>query len=113
MTNVLLAITACPTPESAEILASALVSEGLAACVNQLPGVQSTYMWQGKLQRDSEILLLIKTAATQFEALETRLKALHPYELPELVAVPVTAGSEAYLYWVCKNVAPTPEPGAD
>ncbi len=109
MTDILLALTTCPTAESAETLATALVGEGLAACVNQLPGVQSTYMWQGKLQRDGEILLLIKTTAARMAALETRLKALHPYELPELIAVPVNAGSEAYLDWVRQNVASTPD----
>lgn len=103
MTDVLLAFTTCPTAESAEILATAVVSEGLAACVNQLPGVQSTYIWQGKLQRDQEILLLIKTTTAQWETLETRLKALHPYELPELIAVPVCAGSTPYLNWIRHN----------
>lgn len=105
MTDILLALTTCPTPENAETLATTLVSEGLAACVNQLPGVHSTYLWQGQLQRDSEILLLIKTTATQLAPLEIRLKALHPYELPELIAIPVCAGSLPYLDWVRQNTA--------
>ena len=106
-TEIVVAFTTCPTPESAETLATTLVSEGLAACVNQLPGVQSTYIWQGKLQRDNEILLLIKTTAGRMAAVETRLKSLHPYELPELIAVPVSVGSTAYLDWVRKSVEPT------
>lgn len=103
MTDILLAVTTCPTPESAEKLATAVVSEGLAACVNQLPGTLSTYMWQGKLHRDTEVVLLIKTTVTQMGALESRLKALHPYELPELIAVPVCAGSTPYLDWIRQN----------
>ncbi len=105
MTDILLALTTCPSAESAELIASALVTEGLAACVNQLPGTHSTYLWQGRLHRDSEVLLLIKTTSSQFATLETRLKALHPYELPELIAVPVCAGSQPYLDWVRQNTA--------
>ncbi len=105
MTNILIAFTTCPTAESAETLATALVSEGLAACVNQLAGVKSTYIWQGQLHRDNEILMLIKTTSDRLPALEARLKALHPYELPELIAVPVCAGSAPYLDWIRHNVA--------
>jgi len=105
MTNVLLALTTCPTEECAELIATALVTEGLAACVNQLPGIQSTYMWQGKLQNDREIQLVIKTTQQQWATLEARLKALHPYELPELIAVPVCTGSQSYLDWVRQNTA--------
>ena len=105
MTDILLAFTTCPSPESAELIANALVIEGLAACVNQVPGVQSTYIWQGKLQTDREIQLVIKTTQQQWATLETRLKALHPYELPELIAIPVCAGSQSYLDWVRQNTA--------
>ncbi len=105
MTDVLLALTTCPDSESAELIANSLVTEGLAACVNQVPGVKSTYIWQGKPQNDREIQLVIKTTQQQWATLESRLKALHPYELPELIAVPVCAGSQSYLDWVRQNTA--------
>ncbi|MFC5742684.1 divalent-cation tolerance protein CutA [Dyella tabacisoli] len=98
--TVLLCYCTCPDAASAQMLADALVGESLAACVNQLTGVVSTYRWQGAVTTDSEILLLIKTTAARFEALKTRLLQLHPYELPELIAVPVERGHTAYLDWV-------------
>jgi len=97
---VLLCYCTCPDPASAQNLADALVGEGLAACVNRIPGVHSTYRWKGKVVTDSEELLMIKTTAQRFAALKERLLALHPYELPELIAVPVAQGHEAYLDWV-------------
>ena len=102
---VLLCYCTCPDPASAARLAEALVEERLAACVNRLPGVSSTYRWEGKLATDVEALLLIKTTAARFEALKARLLELHPYELPELIAVPVERGHEAYLDWVRAGVA--------
>jgi len=97
---VLLCYCTCPDPASAQHLAEALVHEGLAACVNHLPGIRSTYRWQGKVTSDSEELLMIKTTVARFPALKERVLALHPYELPELIAVPVAHGHEAYLDWV-------------
>ncbi len=101
---VLLCYCTCPDTASAQTLADALVGEGLAACVNQLPGVRSTYRWQGKVMTESEVLLLIKTTETRFAALKERLLALHPYEVPELIAVPVAQGHAAYLDWVRTSV---------
>jgi periplasmic divalent cation tolerance protein len=100
---VLLCYCTCPDAASAQAIAAALVGERLAACVNRLPGVASTYRWQGEIVTDSEELLLIKTTAARFEALQARLLALHPYELPELVAVPVERGHATYLDWVRTN----------
>jgi periplasmic divalent cation tolerance protein len=97
---VLLCYCTCPNAESARHLAQALVRERLAACVNCIPGIRSTYRWQGEVTTDSEELLLIKTTASCFEALKERVLALHPYELPELIAVPVERGHAAYLDWV-------------
>jgi periplasmic divalent cation tolerance protein len=97
---ILLCYCTCPNAESAKHLAEALVGESLAACVNRIPGIQSTYRWKGEVTTDAEELLLIKTTAEQFEALKERLLALHPYELPELIAVPVERGHAAYLDWV-------------
>ncbi|WP_049623108.1 divalent-cation tolerance protein CutA [Frateuria defendens] len=101
---VLLCYCTCPDAASAAAIAETLVAEGLAACVNRLPGIASTYRWQGRVVTDSEELLLIKTTAARFEALKARLLALHPYELPELVAVPVERGHAAYLDWVRAGV---------
>jgi periplasmic divalent cation tolerance protein len=98
--NILLCYCTCPNAESAKHLAEALVGESLAACVNCIPGIQSTYRWKGEVTTDVEELLLIKTTAERFEALKERLLALHPYELPELIAVPVERGLAAYLDWV-------------
>ena len=100
MSQILLCYCTCPDPEAASQLAERLVGESLAACINCLPGVTSVYRWEGKVTRDSEVLLLIKTTADRFETLKARLLELHPYELPELIAVPVERGHEAYLAWV-------------
>ena len=97
---VLLCYCSCPDAASARALAEAVVGEGLAACVNHLSGVRSTYRWKGELTTDSEELLPIKTTETRFAALKECILALHPYELPELIAVPVTQGHQAYLDWV-------------
>ncbi len=98
--TVLLCYCSCPDAASAQAIAEALVGERLAACVSRLPAVHSTYRWQGAVTRDSEELLLIKTTAGRFDVLKTRLLELHPYDLPELIAVPVQRGHEAYLDWV-------------
>ena len=103
--TVLLCYCSCPDAACAEGIAEALVGERLAACVNRLPGVSSTYRWQGTVTTEREELLLIKTTAGCFEALRTRLLQLHPYELPELIAVPVEHGHQAYLEWVRANAA--------
>lgn len=97
---VLLCYCTCPDAASAQQLTEALVGERLAACVNRLPGVTSTYRWKTQVVTDTEELLLIKTTAARFPALKERLLQLHPYELPELIAVPVTEGHAPYLDWV-------------
>ncbi|MFC5571493.1 divalent-cation tolerance protein CutA [Lysobacter yangpyeongensis] len=109
---VLLAYSTCPDAASAERIAQALVTERLAACVNRVPGIRSTYRWQGQVEEADEVLLLIKTTADRLEALTARLRALHPYELPELVAVEVRSGLPAYLDWVTAESAPLPGPDA-
>src|SRR5579875_715278 len=94
-TTVLLCYCTCPNAASAQHLADALVGESLAACVNRIPGIHSTYRWKGQVTTDVEELLLIKTTVERFEALQERVLALHPYELPELIAVPVERGHTA------------------
>ncbi len=96
----ILVLCTCPDETSAERIATALVEERLAACVNRVPGIASTYRWQGKVCRDHEQLLLIKTTHDGFDALRTRILALHPYELPEVIAVDIAAGHAPYLDWI-------------
>jgi periplasmic divalent cation tolerance protein len=102
--QVILALTTCPDEASARQIAAALVKERLATCVNRVGGIGSTYFWDGRLQDEAEILLIIKTTAGRLGDLEARLRSLHPYELPELVAIPVMGGNEAYLEWVRQGV---------
>lgn len=102
---VVLAWTSCPDEASAKTIATALVGERLATCVNRIGGVNSTYFWGGHLQEDAEILLLMKTTAARLSDLEARLMALHPYEMPELIVVEATGGNETYLDWVREGVA--------
>lgn len=92
----------CPPAKAAEI-ARALVEERLAACVNVVPGVVSFYRWQGSLCEDAESTLWIKTADDRFEALRDRLTELHPYTVPEIVALPVVDVNAAYAAWVEEN----------
>lgn len=102
--DALLCLTACPDTDSAVRIADALVEERLAACVNVIPGLRSVYHWQGEVERADEVLLLIKTTRAAFPALQQRLQALHPYELPELIAVEPADGLPAYLEWVAGTV---------
>lgn len=106
MDQVLLVLTNLPTVSAAESLASALVEARLAACVNRLPAVQSVYRWQGKIETADEITLLIKTTQAHYAAIEAAIRARHPYELPEVIAVPVTAGLPAYLQWIITETQP-------
>lgn len=106
MPHPLLALTTCPDACSAERLAHALVEERLAACVNRIPGVASTYRWQGRIQNDAEVLLLIKTTRARFAALRERVLALSPYATPELIALDIADGSAAYLAWIGAETAP-------
>ncbi len=98
--TVLLAFCTCPNEVVAEAIADTLVGEKLAACVNLLPGIRSIYAWQGEIQRDAEVMLLIKTSTARFAALTQRLPELHPYDLPEIIAIPVSHGLPPYLEWV-------------
>jgi periplasmic divalent cation tolerance protein len=93
-------LCSCPDGAPAAQLAETLVAEALAACVNRLPGVVSNFRWEGRLQQDAETLLLIKTTEERLAALTARIRDLHPYELPEVVAVPVVGGLEDYLDWI-------------
>lgn len=95
-----LALTTCPNQAAAEALARALVTDGLAACVNVLPAMRSIYRWRGNIEAADEYLLLIKGKTTDYPAIERRIRELHNYELPEVIAVPIVAGLPAYLAWL-------------
>lgn len=94
----------CPDKEAAKKLAQGLVENHLAACVNIIPGLTSVYPWQGKIETANEVLLLIKTHNECFPALENYIQTHHPYELPEIVAVPIEQGAKQYLNWVSEWV---------
>ena len=96
----LLVLTNCPDEEVASTIALAVVEARLAACVNILPRVQSIYRWQGKVESAPEIPLFIKSTATSYPALEDLIRRHHPYDVPEIIALPVTQGLPSYLNWV-------------
>jgi len=103
MSEVLLLLTNLPDDGSAQVLAKHLVEHRLAACVNQLAPVRSVYRWQGQVEQAAEIPLLIKTTRAGYAAVEAAVCALHPYDVPELIAVPVEIGLAAYLDWVVQE----------
>ena len=106
MSEVLLLLTNLPDDASAQVLAKHLVEHRLAACVNQLAPVRSVYRWQGQVEQAAEIPLLIKTTRAGYAAVEAAVSALHPYDVPELIAVPVEIGLAAYLDWVVQESTP-------
>lgn len=101
----LLVLTTCGSAADAEQIASALVERRLAACVNALGGVTSTYRWQGRVVREQEHLLVIKTTGERYEDVEAAIRELSGYELPEVVAVRVDGGLAPYLDWLAESVA--------
>lgn len=104
--QVLIAMTNVPDAATARTIARALVDTHLAACVNILPGVQSIYRWQGAVEEATELTLLVKTTRRQYPRLQQALLAAHPYDLPEVIAWPLTDGHPAYLHWVATETAP-------
>ena len=90
----------CPDADTAASIAAALVDQKLAACVNIIKGIRSIYHWEGKRQCDEECLMLIKTRRDRYPDLEDRVRILHPYEVPEIIALPLEAGLATYLKWV-------------
>lgn len=106
MEEVLVLLTNLPDRDSAQRMAHILVENHAAACVNILPECSSIYRWQGKIESASEITLLIKTTRSVYPRVEELIRSHHPYELPEIIAVPVNAGLPAYLQWVAQEVSP-------
>lgn len=99
-TKTLILLCTCPDDAVAANLSTQLVEQGLAACINRIPGLTSVYKWEGEMKSGTEVLLMIKTSVAASERLIKELKRLHPYELPEIIAVPITAGYEPYLNWI-------------
>jgi periplasmic divalent cation tolerance protein len=106
MPDIRLVLTTFPDMETARRTGRVLVEEGLAACINLLPGVESIYRWQGKVEQAAEILGILKTTPDACQALEQRLAALHPYEVPEIVALEPAAVSARYAEWLMLSVEP-------
>ena len=104
----LLVITNCPDAATADTLATALIEQRLAACVNVLAPCRSVYHWQGAVERADEIPLLIKTSTERYAELEAAIRAQHPYTVPEIIAVPISHGLPDYLQWVADETRPAP-----
>jgi periplasmic divalent cation tolerance protein len=105
MTDAVVVLTTLPTADAAAQLAKTVVGEKLAACANVLPALRSIYRWQGKVQDENEVLVLLKTQKALFSRLKERILALHPYEVPEVLAIPVEQGDAAYLDWIARETA--------
>jgi periplasmic divalent cation tolerance protein len=100
--DVLVVLVTCP-PDKAQAIANALVEERVAACVNVVPSLSSVYRWKGAVHKDAEALLIVKSTKDRFEALKQAVLRHHPYELPEVIAVPVDRGHVPYLEWVIES----------
>lgn len=104
MTDKRIVLTTCGKPEDAERIAQTLLVRRLAACVNILPGVRSLYRWRGKVEEDSELLLVVKTTVAAIQTMKAAIAEIHPYEVPELVVLPIEDGAVSYLDWIGANV---------
>jgi periplasmic divalent cation tolerance protein len=100
----ILILSTTDTMELAQNIASALVQAHEAACVNIVPGIRSVYCWEGKECNDAECLLLIKSSAEKFEAVRSTIRKLHSYQVPEIIALPITAGDSTYLAWLRSSI---------
>ena len=105
MQEFILVYVTAGSPAEGDRLARALVEERLAACVNRIAPVQSVYRWQGKVEQSEEELLIVKTRKALFAALESRVRELHSYSVPEIIAVPIVDGSEGYLRWLGEQLS--------
>ena len=103
-----LVLTTLPADADAAAFARALVEDRLAACVNMLPVMESVFRWEGRVDRETERQLLIKTSSARVPALWDRLRALHPYDVPEFIVLPIVDGSAAYLNWLAESTSPMP-----
>lgn len=104
MKECVVVLVTAPDAEVAARLARTLVEEKLAACGNVVPGLRSLYRWKGAIEDASEVLLVLKTARDRLRDLSDRVRALHPYEVPEVVALPIVGGNEEYLDWIIQSL---------
>ncbi|MFN7131198.1 MAG: divalent-cation tolerance protein CutA [Myxococcales bacterium] len=104
MSDSIVVLVTAPDEAKAAEIGRALVEERLAACANIVPAIRSIYRWEGKVQDDAEVLMLLKTRKSAFGALEARVKALHPYTCPEIIALPIEKGHWPYLKWIAESV---------
>ena len=102
-TGYIVVLVTAPDEATAAAIGRALVDESLAACVNIVPGLRSIYRWQGKVEDEREVMMMIKTRQEMFGQLEARVKALHPYSVPEVIALPIAGGSAEYLAWIAQG----------
>lgn len=109
MEAVLLVLTNLPDAQSAQDMARQLVEQKLAACVSCLPGVHSIYRWQGAIEQADEVTLLMKVSESGYPMLESAIRSTHPYEVPEIIALPIQAGFPAYLQWVIEETQKDPD----
>lgn len=100
MTQTIITLCTCPDKDTAEKVARLLVEENLAACVNILPNIKSIYSWQGQVETAEEHLLMIKSPQESYQAIETAILSQHPYELPEIIAIPIEHGFSEYINWI-------------
>ncbi|MBP7126736.1 divalent-cation tolerance protein CutA [Myxococcota bacterium] len=107
--DVRVVLVTAPGGEVARTIARTLVEERLAACVNRVPGISSTYRWQGGIVEDTEDLLILKTTKDRLDVLMARVREIHPYTVPEVLALEVAEGSASYLDWVTEETRPSPE----
>jgi periplasmic divalent cation tolerance protein len=112
LSEFLLVITTVPDEETAEQIARTLVEERLAACVSRLSSCQSSYWWQGKIAQDREFMLFIKTLSSRYPELEEKLVAVHPYDVPEVIAIPLEMGYGRYLDWMREETSPEKKGGS-
>lgn len=103
-TEFLVIYCTCPDRSVADLIATAVIEKRLAACVNVMPDITSVYRWQGQVRRDAELLLIIKTHYSMYATLEARIRELHPYEVPEIIALPIVQGARSYLDWITNSV---------
>ncbi|MGN6110934.1 MAG: divalent-cation tolerance protein CutA [Kofleriaceae bacterium] len=104
MPDIALVLSTLPSSEKAAEIARTLVEEQLAACVNLVPAIRSIYRWQGAVHDDAEVLAIVKTTAERYDALAARLIELHPYEVPEVIRLPISGGHTPYLEWVVQSI---------
>jgi periplasmic divalent cation tolerance protein len=100
MTQTIIILCTCPDKDTAEKIAWLLVENALAACVNILPNIRSIYSWQGQIESAEEFMLMIKSPQAGYQAIETAILSQHPYELPEIIAIPIGHGFSEYIHWI-------------